>query len=402
MVCFAWRIAFLVATRGLATGMGSSVREHTGGYLWAVGDAPPSLAPAFADHVHAMVPSIRLGHIRSPSGVGAFPCIACGPVGSPLFCNGGLPQLVNLTDHFRRLEHDLLIARNIPRNYTGHIALDFEEWRADMRQPPDEWGSMRHAALYRNASIAWAREQVGPQFPEDQLATFAQAELATAMVHALTETLHFLRGLFPLAAGVGLYGYPSKHYWPLPAGENQSQADDALTALYAASTALYPSIYLPYPSGVGEHHQSLARNVEYVDKVLGESLRVARQHRNDDGRPLGIFPFAWYRYDDASNGFLSANDTALAFVRPLRVDGIEGVVIWGKEKTLQEIESVEHYFLRNEAIFNANAEPVSLPDHASVPRQGKERRSKQYATAGPMPQQFASTDKLPPYTACNL
>ena len=395
---FVWCIVFLIQFPNTAAGP-----RGTGGYMWAVGDAPPDLATTFADRVHATVPSIRVGLLKSPSGVGAFPCIDCGPVGSPLFCNGGLPQLVNLTDHFRRLEHDLLTARSIPPNYTGHIALDFEEWRADMMQPPDAWGSARFAALYRNASIAWAREQVGSEFPEGQLAAFAQAELATAMLRVLTETLRFLRGLFPSAAGVGLYGYPSKHYWPLPPGENQSQADDALTALYAASTALYPSIYLPYPSGVGEHHQTLARNTEYVDSVLRESVRVARQHTGVDGQPLGVFPFAWYRYDDATNDFLSANDTALEFVRPLGFDGVRSVVVWGKEKTAADIANVERYFVENAALLNTGAPPIekaeSQPQGTSAA--WRERRSEPnvFALA---PRHFASTSKVPPYTPCSL
>jgi hypothetical protein len=373
-------------------------------YLWAVGDTPPDLKESFATTVHGAVPEIKIGRMHCTGG-GAFPCLACGKsIGDPLFCNGGIPQLVNMSLHLAGLRHDLVVTRGYPRNYTGHVVLDFEYWHADRTQPPDEWASAHLPELYKNASIAFARSR-HKTIPEGQLATTAQHELAAAMTHVLSASLLFVRQLFPHACGVGFYGYPSNHYWPLPAHENQTLADEALLPLWQASTAVYPSVYLPYPSGPGEHHQKYSRNQQYIDSVLSEAQRVARLGAID-GRPLPILPFAWYRYDnngsfrDGHRGgdFLSVNDTLLAFVRPFTHHHVSSVVIWGAEKTKDAVADTEAYFHRNAALFaSSRSDQQTMPTPTSWPAARRATINNNVP-----PPQFPSSGSLPPYTPCLL
>ena len=54
---------------------------------------------------------------------GAYPCIGCGGPSQAHWCNGGIPQLANLTIHKETMKRDLA-AIHAPSNWSGWVVND--------------------------------------------------------------------------------------------------------------------------------------------------------------------------------------------------------------------------------------------------------------------------------------
>jgi hypothetical protein len=96
---------------------------------------------------------------------------------------------------------------------------------------------------------------------------------------------------------VGFYGLPHKQYWPQPQlNATQRGWNDMLLPLWEASTALYPSIYLPYESGCNNNPlcQTLKLNTAFVDATVGEATRVSKLAGRAAPKP--VIPYAWNLY----------------------------------------------------------------------------------------------------------
>jgi hypothetical protein len=313
-----------------------SVASSERSFLWNVG-GEIKRTKAFGDMLKVL-PKIHVGKVQLlTTYFGSYPCIGCGSSDEPLFCNGGLPQLANLTEHAHSIKADL--DERIPENYTGYLVQDYENWAPD-----------RYEEVYLNASIVLARQrdpslQAGPA-----LVAAARAQFHNASLHFLTFTLETVRKLRPNASGYGYYGLPTNEYWPGYPDTNQSKANDAMLPVWKASSAMYVSLYLPYKSGKDE---SLARNQQYIDGVLSEATRVA----NLVDPPLPIVPYVWYRYHDGEPSglqLLTKDDTHLEFVRPFsRFPRVGPIIIWGQEDTPACTNQTIAWFLKNSDVFGA-------------------------------------------------
>ena len=96
---------------------------------------------------------------------------------------------------------------------------------------------------------------------------------------------------------MGFYGLPHKQYWPQPQlNATQHGWNDMLLPLWEASTALYPSIYLPYESGCNNNPlcQTLKLNTAFVDATVGEATRVSKLAGRAAPKP--VIPYAWNLY----------------------------------------------------------------------------------------------------------
>ena len=100
------------------------------------------------DNISAAVgPTITAGQvIELTTYFGALPCLGCSP---GLWCNGGIPQLANLTLHAERMTKDL--AERVKPEFDGFIDVDYESWSPS-------WNLTSES--YRNASRALARTQL--------------------------------------------------------------------------------------------------------------------------------------------------------------------------------------------------------------------------------------------------
>jgi hypothetical protein len=292
--------------------------------------------------VTADVPSsVALGEVELLTAYfGAMPCLGCANHPGK-WCNGGIPQLANVSYHVQQMEHDMKTA--IPdEGFAGYIVHDWESWSVpwELAQP-----------AYHNASVALARSE-HPTASEAQLEAIAREAYTTAGIALLVKTVETSRRLRPNAAGVGFYGLPYHQYWPTPQlNATQQGWNTALLPLWKAVTAIFPSIYLPYESDCHDAGCApLKRNQAYVDAALAEAVRVAKLVQPQ----LPVLPYAWYRYHDGEPKglqMLTDADTALEFSHPLKAEGVSQVIIWGSEATTNQTNQLLNWFKTEAAVF---------------------------------------------------
>ncbi|XP_050168769.1 hyaluronidase-3-like isoform X2 [Myiozetetes cayanensis] len=180
--------------------------------------------------------------------------------------NGGIPQCVPLSAHLARVAEDIhLLLRPA---FHGLAVVDWEEWRPLWAQ---NWGTKK---MYRAASEQWVRDRHGI-LPARRRLRLARREFEQAAQALMEETLLLGQTLRP--GGLwGFYRFPDclNGNWAKEAnytGQCQPaevQRNNRLGWLWAASTALYPSIYLPPALPPALRHR-------YVHHRLREALRVA-------------------------------------------------------------------------------------------------------------------------------
>lgn len=180
--------------------------------------------------------------------------------------NGGIPQRVSLKAHINRVTEDIRLL--LKPAFHGLAVVDWEEWRPLWAQ---NWGAKK---IYRTASEQWVQHRHGILPAREQL-RLAQLEFEQAAQALMEETLLVGRALRPEGLW-GFYRFPDclNSNWAKEAnytGQCQPaevQRNNHLGWLWAASSALYPSIYLPLALPP-------ALRQRYVHHRLREALRVA-------------------------------------------------------------------------------------------------------------------------------
>lgn len=172
----------------------------------------------------------------------------------------------------------------------------------------------------------------------------------------LVDTLDAVRVACP-SCRVGLYGYPTRAYWGgycSPDGPRLRNVSDSMLSVFAASDALFPSIYQFYPK------ETRARNKQYVDCNLGEAVRLSTMF--SPAKP--VYAYGWPRYHTASVALLNPSDTDLEFAEPGRVKGVSGGVIWGDAAgNATYVAELQAWMKANSAVFTTP--PAGTPGAAS-------------------------------------
>ncbi|XP_012883706.1 PREDICTED: hyaluronidase-3 [Dipodomys ordii] len=244
--------------------------------------------------------------------LGLYPYL--GPKG--IAYNGGIPQAVPLHRHLARAAYQ--INHSLAFNFSGLAVLDWEEWYPLWT---GNWGHHRRA--YQTASWTWA-QQVFPDLNPQQQLHKAHAGFEQAARALMEDTLQLGKALRPHGLW-GFYHYPDcGNGWHNMASNYTGHCRAATLAqnnqlhwLWAASSALFPSIYLP-PRLPPAHHQA------FVRYRLEEAFRVALAGHI---HPLPVLAYTRLTYQN-SGRFLSQND----LVQTIGVSaalGTAGVVLWG-------------------------------------------------------------------------
>ncbi|XP_042736424.1 hyaluronidase-3 isoform X2 [Lagopus leucura] len=174
--------------------------------------------------------------------------------------NGGIPQQAPLQAHLARVAGDVQL--HLRPTFSGLAVVDWEEWRPLWAR---NWGPKR---VYQLASQRWAQKRGRGRRQARQ--AFERAARAL-----MEQTLLLGRSLRP--AGLwGFYRFPDCFNGDWAKVDNYTgrcrpaevRRNDRLHWLWAASAALYPSIYLPplLPPGLRRR---------YVHHRLSEALRLA-------------------------------------------------------------------------------------------------------------------------------
>ena len=250
--------------------------------------------------------------------------------------NGGVPQAGNLTMHLEYLRTH--IDGWLPdTQWAGNAVLDFESWSPiwEQNNDPAWW----HGVRYQNLSYHLVAE-ANPSWNSSRIQAEAKAQFEAAAVEWMSSSLLLLRSLRPNARW-GFYGLPASEYSPCVnpfgagpqcgyrnpvAGPQLRAQNDAVSKIWAASSAIYPSIYIPALQNYSWFNLS---NADYISGVSEEAVRLANLYSPD----AVVLPFGWNYYHDV-NYTLSAADLGATFRNPADV-GADGVIMWGNPSPSQ-------------------------------------------------------------------
>ncbi|XP_004451864.1 hyaluronidase-3 isoform X1 [Dasypus novemcinctus] len=229
--------------------------------------------------------------------------------------HGGIPQAVPVDRHLLRAACQ--IHHRLGPGFTGLAVLDWEEWSPLWA---GNWGRRR---AYQAASWAWARQAFPDLDPREQLHE-ARAGFELAARALMEGTLWLGRTLQPHGLW-GFYRFPAcGNGWHRRVSNYTGRCHAATLArntrlhwLWAASSALFPSIYLP-PRLPAAYHQI------FVQHRLQEAFRVART-----GHPHPLPVLAYARLTHRSSGRFLSHDDLVQTMGVSAALGAAGVVLWG-------------------------------------------------------------------------
>nr|XP_044992355.1 hyaluronidase-3 isoform X2 [Jaculus jaculus] len=230
--------------------------------------------------------------------------------------NGGIPQAVSLDHHLAKAAHQ--IRQSLRSSFTGLAVLDWEEWYPLWA---GNCGPRRQA--YQAASWAWAQQLFPNLDPQEQLRK-ACAGFERAARALMEDTLKLGQTLRPYGLW-GFYRYPAcGNGWHNMAANYTGRCHAATLArntqlhwLWAASSALFPSIYLP------SRLPAVYRQA-FVRYRLEEAFRVALAGR---AHPLPVLAYA--RLTHRSSGEFLSQDDLVQTIGVSAALGAAGVVLWG-------------------------------------------------------------------------
>ncbi|XP_040850455.1 hyaluronidase-3 isoform X2 [Ochotona curzoniae] len=198
--------------------------------------------------------------------------------------NGGIPQAVPLEHHL--LQAASQIRHSLRPGFTGLAVLDWEEWY------PLWTGNFGCRRAYQEASWAWAQQAFPDQDPQEQLHK-ARTGFEQAARALMEDTLQLGQALRPQGLW-GFYRYPGcGNGWQGKVANYTGHCHAATIArntqlhwLWAASSALFPSIYLP-PRLPPVHRQTFVRH--RLEEAFRRAL-VGHPH------PLPVLAYARLTY----------------------------------------------------------------------------------------------------------
>ncbi|XP_020614973.1 hyaluronidase-1-like [Orbicella faveolata] len=242
--------------------------------------------------------------------------------------NGGLPQLVNLTEHFTKVEED--ITSVIPdTDFQGIGVIDWEYWKPVFDR---NWDTL---SIYRKKSMDLVRRR-HPFWSDSLIEEIARLEYETAAQQLMEGTVLLVQKLRPKSSW-GFYGFPNcynnKDTAPYNCSKLTIQQNDQISWMFESSSALFPSIYLH-----DARHQNSSLFVKYR---LLESFRRAKQL---DGHSIPVYPYVRITYA-VSKIYLNEADV-MATVAQSAEQGTAGIVIWGDhltEKTKTDCLEIKSY-----------------------------------------------------------
>jgi hyaluronoglucosaminidase len=250
--------------------------------------------------------------------------------------NGGIPQRGNLTTHLAQVRADVEDLFPDP-NFGGYAVIDWEVWLP--------WLILASKSIWVNESLAYVRSQF-PTWPEHQVEAEAIRSWNETSKAFMTETLKLCVQLRPRAKW-GYYGRPGCYTGLEPTGSacigSVQARNDALADLWAAGTALYPSVYIgPNPKYPAE------RTPRFVATEILETRRLRSKFA------LDAYPVVAYTWYDLFNGtdesnwlpMTNATDLSTEFDTP-KAAGADGIIVWGAGKdasTVARCGNMARYF----------------------------------------------------------
>uniref|UniRef100_A0A914UKU0 Hyaluronidase n=1 Tax=Plectus sambesii TaxID=2011161 RepID=A0A914UKU0_9BILA len=237
--------------------------------------------------------------------------------------NGGIPQKVNMTDHFIKMRDDINEA--IPSSgFDGVAVIDWEGWKPlwDMN-----WGKMK---VYKKLSEEYARSRY-PHLSNESSRLRAVNDFNKAAKNLMIQTIRFAIELRPFAKW-GFYGFP---YCDKDAGETGKcrqeyrQYNNRMKWIFDESVAVYPSIYL---KTVHLKKPQTSRHT-YIQAIIEETIRVTKSNK----RPF--FTYTKFAYDPHINEMeFYIKDDLCSTLKQTADMGGSGTVVWSGTRSTNSAE----------------------------------------------------------------
>ncbi|XP_072529549.1 hyaluronidase PH-20-like [Salminus brasiliensis] len=254
---------------------------------------------------------------------------------------GGIPQRGNLEASLEKARADIL--HYIPSESSSGLAIiDWEDWRPLWER---NWGSKR---IYRTLSVSYARHR-NPSLPMGLVVSLAKRRFQSAAKRYMLKTLtlgtelrsNYLWGfyLFPNCYN---YGWEQPGYTGHCSEEVQRQ-NEKLLWLWEASTALFPSIYLP--ALLGDHRSAALM----VRNRVQEAMRVAALPNQSHTAP--VYVYSRPVFIDQNKRLLSQGDLVSTIGESAAV-GASGAIFWGATADYDDKASCEAFSYHLDSIIN--------------------------------------------------
>lgn len=298
--------------------------------------------PQICRNISRAVPSIDDGSTNAifTTYYGSYPILDYGYPQKPQWCNGGIPQLANLSYHAERMSHDL--DARVDKEFTGLIVLDYESWWPTWNGTTNE--------LYRNASRALARSQLPAGASDAQVEHKAIADFDAASLAFFTFSATKTKQLRPRAR-VAFYSGILTNYW-----HDDPAADEALFTAqipwWESVDVIMPDIYLPYSSP----DSNRTKLIEYATRRLDAAAQVNALLAKAGKATKPIIPYTWYRYHESGApsalSLLSDSDAELEFFGAKLRATANNAIIWGSERDPSNASKVLSWFQRHASQFD--------------------------------------------------
>ncbi|XP_007504304.1 hyaluronidase-1-like [Monodelphis domestica] len=233
--------------------------------------------------------------------------------------NGGIPQNEKLSKHLEKSTGD--IKNIIPGSkFQGLAVIDWEEWRPQWDR---NWGPKN---IYRIQALNHIKN-LHSELSESKMQAAAKQEYESAAKSFMNSTIR-LGSALRSQGHWGFYLYPECYnydYKKKPetytgkCPEIEITRNDGLQWLWQASTALYPSIYLPLALRNSPHTQ------KFVHYRVKEAMRISYKAKKDYALPVFVYTRLFYTYGLEP---LTKNDL-LYTIGESAAMGAAGIVIWG-------------------------------------------------------------------------
>uniref|UniRef100_A0A914UJY4 Hyaluronidase n=1 Tax=Plectus sambesii TaxID=2011161 RepID=A0A914UJY4_9BILA len=257
--------------------------------------------------------------------LGLYPYVANHGEGE--IVNGGIPQKVNMVNHFIKMRDD--INKAIPSSgFDGVAVIDWEEWRPLWGT---NWGKKK---VYKKLSEEYARSRY-PHLSKKSSRLRAVTDFNKAARNLMIQTIRFAIELRPFAKW-GFYGFP---YCDKDAGKNGKcnqgyrQFNNRMQWLFDASVAVYPSIYLT----PGQLESPQTDRHTYVQAIIEETIRVTKLNK----RPFFTYTkFAYHPYTNDME-FYKKDDLCSTLKQTADMGG-SGIVVWSSSHSTSSAENCRH------------------------------------------------------------
>ncbi|XP_030621689.1 hyaluronidase-5 [Chanos chanos] len=243
--------------------------------------------------------------------------------------NGGIPQRGNLTESLTKARAEFV--KYLPNTSPGLAVIDWEEWLPMFDR------SLETMELYRKLSINYTRE-LDPSLTIEQAIRRAKWHFQTNARKYMEKTIGLGLTLRPKYLW-GYYLFPDCHNYEWEdsdytgkCSEATKELNDELLWLWKASTALYPSAYLP--ASMSQRYEAAL----FVRNQVQEALRVSALPKHPSTAPVYVYLRPLFR--EQKKLYLSEVDLVRSIGESAAL-GSSGVVLWGSSSDYNDKASCE-------------------------------------------------------------